>query len=487
MEKSNAVRSAEPVPDYAYTWRPYANEAMIYKPVETPRGQAVFTIDPWTQRWVLVQEPVPSLLKLADGRRRLSEIIRTLSADPNLTAPASGYAQAATELSEVGILFNSQVEHKASGAPVYNKADPVGMHLEITNACNMTCTHCYVSSGTKLPGEMTLEEIFRTIDMIPPFSGKRIAISGGEPAVRKECAEILEYCTLRCGHDVDLYSNGMKFPRKLAERILEINRLGGAQIRIQISLEGATPRTNDMVRGKGSFDAVIKSLDMLKQVGLNRSIVLFVCLTNHNIREVDDLIKLAEDYDVAMLVFSQWQRQGNASNTPWASIAPTTETWVGIGERLLKYHNPRLQVYGNFYGDLNNSPCGRLDLDAPLFPKHLYFYNAFPRITPDGKIFADQLWVDPSWILGDSREQTLDECFDSPKFYEQLDMMRKRTQHIDDCKACEWRSLCEGGSAGHTYAEYGHMNEKDLFCDSRKYWFNRFVEHQVERAFRGER
>lgn len=475
----------ELIPDYAYSWRPYANEAMIYKQVQAPHGIVVFIIDPLTQRWIITEEPVPTLLKLADGRRRFSEIIRIMTANPEFDAPPNGFSGMAQELLEVGILFNCQTEHRASGLPVYNKCDPVGLHLEITNACNMTCTHCYVASGKKLPGEMTIEEIYKTIDMLPPFSGKRIAISGGEPAVRKECGDILEYCAVRCGHDIDLYSNGKNFPQKLAERILDINRRAIAKIRIQISLEGATSATSDLVRGQGSFDSTMKTLDMFKQLGLNRSVVLFVCLTKNNIGEIDDLIKLAEKQDVLMLVFSQWQKQGNASDTAWASIAPTLEEWVAVGEKLLNYYNPRLKVFGNFYGDIRNSGCGQFGLDDALFPKHLYFYNAFPRITPDGRIFADQLWVDSNWILGSIRENTLDECFNSPKFYEQLEQMRKRTENIDECKACEWRSLCEGGSAGHTYAEYGHMNEKDLFCDARKYWFNRFVEHKIKQTFGG--
>jgi radical SAM protein with 4Fe4S-binding SPASM domain len=475
--------TAEPIPDYAYSWRPFAYEAMIYKPVETPHGQATFVVDPWTQRWLIVYEPVPSLLKLANGCRRLSEIIRLMSADQHLSAPQGGYAGLAQELLDIGLLHNSQAEHRSNGGPVYNKCEPIGMHIEITNACNMTCTHCYVSSGKRLPNELTLEEIFRAIDMLPSTSGKRIAISGGEPAVRKDCGKILEYCAVRCGHDVDLYTNGKHFPEPLARQILDINRRSLGQIRIQMSLEGATVATNDMVRGNGSFAAAIQSLAHFKKWGINRSIVLFVCVTKHNIHEINDIIRLAEIYDVAMLVFSQWQKQGNAKDTAWASIAPTVAEWVAVGEHLLRYNNPRLQVYGNFYGDLKNSSCGRFNLNSPLFPKHIFYYNVFPRITPQGNIFADQLWVDEDWILGNTRTTNMEEAFNTPKFYDQLDLMRKRTEHISECRACEWRGLCEGGSPGHTYAEYGHMNARDLFCESRIYWFNRFVEHHVQKAF----
>lgn len=462
--------------------RPFANREMIYKPVQGQHGSAVFIIDPWNQRWIIAQEPIPALLRLADGKQPLTTILRTLQDDPQCSSSLDDLVGMVRTLSEFGLLFANREEHSKSGLAVYNACEPVGLHLEITNLCNLTCTHCYVSAGRKLPNELTIEEIYRVIDMLPPFSGKRIAISGGEPALHKECGAIIEYCAITCGHNVDLYSNGKKFPRSLADRIIEINQQDAGKVRIQISLEGATAESNDRVRGVGSFNSVMKTLEMFRPLGLTRSVVLFVCITQHNIDEIDALIRLAEEQDVAMLVFSQWQKQGYASDTPWASISPSHQKWVEAGEKLLNYSHPRLQVFGNFFGDLNNNEYGRFALESSLFPKQLYFYNAFPRVTPDGFIFADQLWVDPAWRLGNVREMTLTEAFQSPKFFDQLNQMRKRTQHIPKCQACEWRALCEGGSSGHTYAEYGTMHQPDLFCDARIAWFNRYVDEKVKKA-----
>lgn len=473
----------EPVPDFAYAWRPYATERMIYKTVARNGRSGVFVIDPWTQRWAIVDQAAAALLRLANGRRRLVEIMRELAADATVTAPPAGFATVAVELGETGLLLDNKAMHEASGAPVYQKSELTGFHLEITNACNMRCEHCYVSSGRPLAKELSFDQIVAAIDMLPAFSGKRIAISGGEPAVRKDCMEIVEHCAVTCGHDVDLYTNGKRFPERLARRIMEINAGPGGVVRVQMSLEGSNAETNDKVRGKGSFDHAMKSLAMFQRVGLSRSTVLFVCATKENIAQVDEVIALAERLDVAMLVFSQWQRQGNAADTPWASIAPPTAEWVAAGEKLLAYDNPRLKVFGNFFGDLNNNEYGRFSLDRPLFPKHLYPYNSFPRIAPDGRVWADQLWVDEGWVLGNVADEDLAGCFEKPKFYEQLADMRSRIDAVEECKACEWLDLCQCGSPGHTYAEYGHMNAKDLFCDSRIYWFNRFVDHQVEQAF----
>jgi radical SAM protein with 4Fe4S-binding SPASM domain len=486
-QQSLKKQNIEQILSNANVWRPYANQEMIFKFIDKVQGETTFIIDPWTQRWIIAKEPVMFFLKLADGYHSLTDIAKIINSGLKFELNVEDIAIIAIDTLTSGMIFNNKSEHQEFGFPVYNKCEPIGVHLEITNACNLKCAHCYVSAGKKLPNELTLEEIYKTVDMLPPFSNKQISISGGEPALRKDCINIVEYCAVKCGHNVDLYTNAVNFPQMLIDRIVEINKQERCgKVKIQVSLEGATPSTHNLVRGKGSFEATIQTLEEFSKVGLNRSTVLFVCMTKNNIHEVDQLIKLAEDIDVAMLVFSQWQKQGYASDTPWESIAPKTEEWVSLGEKLLKYSNSRLSVHGNFYGDLNNNLLGRFSLDGPFFPKHLYFYNSFPRITPQGDVLADQLWVDSDWFLGNIRDVRLDECFDSPKFYDQLDQMRQRTENIEECQTCEWQALCKSGSPGHTYAEYGHMNEKDLFCESRKYWFNRFVEHKVDKFLNEE-
>ena len=473
----NAPEYWNPIPEWAYSWRPYANPDLIWIDADSDRGLASFVIDPWNQHWAVVREPAAKLLKRCDGLARFSQLLRDLPT--NTEAPPQGYAALAEELAAAGLLFNCRDSHSASGGPVYNVSPVTGMHLEVTNACNMTCEHCYVSSGRKLSNELSLEEIKAVIDMLPPFTGKRIALSGGEPAARKDLPEIIDYCTA-AGHDVDVYTNGKKFPRALGEHVLEINRRTPRTVRIQVSLEGATAETNDAVRGRNSFKFACESLAMFRELGLQQHVVIFVCLTAHNIHEMHALVKLAEEFDVGMLVFSQWQKQGNASGIPWASIAPSIEDWVAAGEFILNYRSPRLRLFGNFFGDIGNDPVERFNLDAPLFPKHKYFYNAFPRISPTGGVWADQLWVDPSWMLGNLRESSLQSCLETPKFYEQMQLMRDRK--IAECESCQWKLLCEGGSPGHTYAEYdGDMNHRDLFCGARVVWFERFVLHQLRR------
>jgi sulfatase maturation enzyme AslB (radical SAM superfamily) len=61
--------------------------------------------------------------------------------------------------------------------------------------------------------------------------------------------------------------------------------------------------------------------------------------------------------------------------------------------------------------------------------------------------------------------------------------MKARVDQVGECRTCAWKRLCECGSPGHTYAEYGDLVHKDLFCEARIYWFERYVAHQVEKVW----
>jgi radical SAM protein with 4Fe4S-binding SPASM domain len=460
-------------------WTPFITPDYIVRRPNSAKAGPIMIIDPWTQHWAIVSSQVEDILPFVDGHRTVPEIAAAARFNNIPEFDNEDLLRGLLEqLRSAGLVYSSEAHQRSNGNPVYSTVSLQGLHLEITNACNLQCAHCYVSSGRKLPNELTTDELKSVIDQLTPFSQQTLVISGGEPVVRKDCMQLVEYAAIEKGLRVDLYSNAYKFPQKFAQHLVAINDAGPGSVRLQVSIEGADARTNDAVRGPGSFEQIERSMAMFRALGLHRKLTLFACVTRANIAQIDQMIRLAERWDVEKLVFSQWQRQGNAIDTPWRSIAPSKEEWCAAGEKLLKYNNPRLLVQGNFFGDLNNNESGRYSTNSALFPKHLYAYNAVPRVSPDGMIFADQFWTTPDWSLGNVRDMTLQEAFQTEKYHQQITAFRHRSNNISECRECPWLRLCESGSPGHTYAEYGDLNRRDLFCESRIYWFERYVSQQ---------
>ena len=77
---------------------------------------------------------------------------------------------------------------------------------------------------------------------------------------------------------------------------------------------------------------------------------------------------------------------------------------------------------------------------------------------------------------------TLQEAFDTVAFKAQLEAFGRRIEQIDECRACQWQELCGAGSPGRTYAEYGDLDHRDLFCEARISWFERYASEQVHLA-----
>ncbi len=64
--------------------------------------------------------------------------------------------------------------------------------LELTNRCNLRCPVCFASAGEKTPKDLSLEEISHQYDLLMQRGGPfNIQLSGGEPTIRNDLAEII--------------------------------------------------------------------------------------------------------------------------------------------------------------------------------------------------------------------------------------------------------------------------------------------------------
>ncbi|MHB8762411.1 MAG: radical SAM protein, partial [Coriobacteriia bacterium] len=66
---------------------------------------------------------------------------------------------------------------------------------EITRSCNLSCAHCRAAAEFGCyPGELSLEQIKGVIDDIVTISNPIIILTGGEPLMRPDIWEIVDYC-----------------------------------------------------------------------------------------------------------------------------------------------------------------------------------------------------------------------------------------------------------------------------------------------------
>jgi len=172
-----------------------------------------------------------------------------------------------------------------------NKAD-FGFQWHITDRCNLRCTHCYQEdySGSN---ELSLDALRRIADEIIRTLSKwnksgDIAITGGEPLLKEEMFPLIRY--LESADEIaslDILSNGTLINENIVEQIRDLKKIRC----VQISLEGASPESNDRIRGKGTFKKAMASIGLLRKSAI--SVNIMFTLQRSNLGDIPSLIDLA--------------------------------------------------------------------------------------------------------------------------------------------------------------------------------------------------
>jgi MoaA/NifB/PqqE/SkfB family radical SAM enzyme len=121
------------------------------------------------------------------------------------------------------------------------------LFLFVTSRCNARCRTCFYFDKLNSKDDLTTDEIFRIAETAPPF--RKLWISGGEPFLREELAEIIAEFVRRNGvRNVNLPTNGL-LPDKMfpaLDRMLA--QCPQTSIDLNFSLDGLE-KTHDSIRG----------------------------------------------------------------------------------------------------------------------------------------------------------------------------------------------------------------------------------------------
>ena len=180
---------------------------------------------------------------------------------------------------------------------------PVGLEsvfLFVTSTCNSLCRTCLYWDELNQGRDLTFDQMESLSRSAPRFH--KLWLSGGEPFLRKELAEIIELFYVNNGvRHVNLPTNGL-LPEKVDKVITHLlERCPELVIDLNFSLDGLA-NTHDAIRGvPNNFQKTLATMDMAAQRWqgerrLRRNVV--TCVTAENYRELVDLgLKMMRDAD----------------------------------------------------------------------------------------------------------------------------------------------------------------------------------------------
>ncbi len=167
------------------------------------------------------------------------------------------------------------------------------LQWDSTDSCNLRCSHCYHNSEGNSNHQqfkelMSLEDVFSMIDDLKETAKRwdmipRIAISGGEPLMRRDHLNIFDY-TQKQEVITNLLTNGTLINPKKAKQIKE----RGIDT-IQISIDG-TKETHNKIRGREfAYDKAMEGINNASREGI--SVVSAMTLMKQNMDEFEDVIE----------------------------------------------------------------------------------------------------------------------------------------------------------------------------------------------------
>jgi len=311
---------------------------------------------------------------------------------------------------------------------------PSRIYVDVTNACPLQCLHCCSASGESYPDELTVAEIMDIIDQTAEMSIRNIVFSGGEPMLRRDLFDILEYARSKA-LSITLLTNGMLIDRDSAETFAEMG------IRVKLSIDGVTDVSHDFLRGDGSFERTVEALMLLRSAGVENRSVHF---TTHRMN-FDDLMQLPE-----------FLPSVGIRNVVVGTIKPSGRA---------REHEPLLipaELYPYFKQKVHElSRCGSITIQSHTERGWEGFgcpatCNKF-GITAYGRATTCVFFEDQH-LGGSIREHSLRELWKQYRAQDSIFIPN------DNCRECPALAASGGGCRVRAQHHYGDINERDPYC-----------------------
>ena len=322
------------------------------------------------------------------------------------------------------------------------------LQWHLSENCNLKCLHCYQENHK--PIQLEFDKLVIIYKQFKDLLNKKkmkghINITGGEPLCNPYLFKLLDL--IKEDSDLITFSiltNGTLINEKIAKKIKSYNPLY-----VQVSLEGGK-KTNDYIRGKGTYKKVAEGIVNLRKENIFTSISFTA--TSLNYKEFPKVVRYARKYGVNNVWSDRFIPLGDSDKSLALNYEQTREYLEIMNKernKLKKVKNSNTTIsmyralqfqmtndfaYGCTAGDTLLTVMENGDL-VPCRRMPITIGNLFDRNMYDLYIKSD--------VLKDLREKNIP----------------------DECINCEHSEVCHGGLKCLTYAMYKDLNHKDYGCN----------------------
>lgn len=329
-------------------------------------------------------------------------------------------------------------------------------YVHVTHSCNLHCIGCYSDNCDRNKrADLSLEKIEKILFKLSKSGLQVLLISGGEPFLRKDIIEILKYAKKELAiPKIIIGTNGTIQDPDLYES------LQGLVDNVSISIDGYDAESADIIRDKGTFSKVIRTIQIMKNCRI--PMTLLPTIHKFNYKNVPNYIELANELDIPL----------------GFSLLTCNHTDTILDKYILGAEEFKEFVAMNT--DYNCSVG-----DTPLDLKHISFKTScgagknIISVDASGDVYPCHIMQNSEYrlgnILGDSLEDMLKSTINQH-------FCGSNVEGIADCKECEYKYFCGGGCKARSFFHFHSLCKGDMYCDGYKNNFERLGKYFRELA-----
>lgn len=335
-----------------------------------------------------------------------------------------------------------------------------------TKTCNLKCKHCYASSDNKrYDDELTLDESKKFIDDLKDFNVPALLFSGGEPLMKENILELLDYASQRKIRST-ISTNGTLLDKDVCKSLKKIN-LGY----VGVSLDGIGSNHDEFRGVNGAFDSALRGIRNCIEV--NQKVGLRFTINKNNYKELEDIFKLIKEEKIPRVCFYHLVYSGRGSKMVDEDITKEETRQAldliiskaiefGPSVEILTVDNHADAVY-TYLKSLEKFR-GKSDNILKLLKTNGGNRSgmAFANVDFFGNVHPDQF----TWqhTFGNVKEEKFGSIWRNSE-NEILNGLRNRKELLKGrCSSCKWLNVCNGNFRTRAEAVHNDFWAEDPAC-----------------------
>jgi len=195
--------------------------------------------------------------------------------------------------------------------------------FHILTHCNLKCRHCYINKKQHGKNMLPIETICAWLEVFALKNKEaNVIFLGGEPTLHPDLPEAVNKAKSLGYNSITIDTNGYLFHDILSKVSPDVIDY------FSFSLDGATQETNDMIRGKGSFDTCIQGIKSAILKGFSTSLIYTV--STINIHEIDNIAPLLKDLKIDRFFIQVIGIRGKSAESRQGKLQVSRKDWLKI-------------------------------------------------------------------------------------------------------------------------------------------------------------